>query len=60
MKLSIFVVAMLLWLDFIVALQYNDDEPLPWYVELSWQVFPLLALTLLFLLAVAAMQRGRR
>lgn len=60
LRVALFIVLMIGFVDVVVALQYTDDEPNPWYVELAWQVFPLVAVTALFLLMLMAVRASRR
>ena len=60
LRVALFIVLMIGFVDVIVALQYSDDEPNPWYVELAWEVLPLVAVTALFLLMLMAVRASRR
>jgi hypothetical protein len=60
LRVALFIVLMIGFVDVIAALQYKDDEPNPWYVELSWSAFPLIVLIVIILLSAAASRAWRR
>ena len=60
LRVALFVVLMIGFVDVIAALQYTDDEPNAWYVELAWAAFPIIVVTAIVLLMVAALRALRR